>query len=71
MIHEPICDGKALVVGKIHKFIHQIQLSEYVYMNQRFAHNLLSRRELLTLTDMPSEEKADGASSLGVHQVIH
>lgn len=40
-------------------------------MNQRFAHAPLSRRELLTLTDMPSEEMANGASSIGVHQVIH
>lgn len=50
MIHEEICDCKPHVVGRIRKFIHQIQLGEYVYMNRGLAHAVLSRRELLILT---------------------
>lgn len=50
MIHEEICNCKPHVVGRIHKFMHQIQLGEYVYMNQALAHAVLSRRELLIMT---------------------
>lgn len=53
IIHEQICDCKTHVVGRIQKFIHKIQLSQYVYMIQGLAHAVRSRTErerLLTLT---------------------